>query len=381
MKAQDKRVAQQKASSSAAHNAGEKSLQRIAVGIVQKVEPEEELQQHKSDGTVQKMEAPELDEEYLAGVKQHKLNAYAYAQGTDIHLASGQEKHLPHEAWHVVQQKQGRVQPTMQMKDKVNVNDDMGLEKEADIMGGRATGFASNNGASKFSVSTKTPAGTVQRMVNLGLEEGTTVVIVRSTSEEFHGDMATIMGPGKESNEYMVRVNLTKETVFVRADQLSLPQRNIPKTIDVDTARLGNTDQTEIFKQLNEYIIKEFSLKAGTFHIGGSFAAFMHAKAAKKPARIPRDIDVIVSHKDFVAVNEKNHGMHSMHSKPFQPGQAFYGIPIEIHFIGNLIEPHDLKYNTERKGDASVLNKNLLLAKAFKKPSKSFQNNILYSRR
>ncbi|UII25819.1 DUF4157 domain-containing protein [Fulvivirga maritima] len=45
--------------------------------------------------------------------KPAQLNAHAYAQGTDIHLASGQERHLPHEAWHVVQQKQGRVKPTM----------------------------------------------------------------------------------------------------------------------------------------------------------------------------------------------------------------------------------------------------------------------------
>ena len=45
-----------------------------------------------------------------------QLNAHAYAQGTDIHLAPGQEKHLPHEAWRVVQQKQGRVKPTVQMK-------------------------------------------------------------------------------------------------------------------------------------------------------------------------------------------------------------------------------------------------------------------------
>ena len=60
--------------------------------------------------------------------KPTQLNAHAYAQGTDIHLASGQEKHLPHEAWHVVQQKQGRVQPTMQMKGKVNINDDEDLE-------------------------------------------------------------------------------------------------------------------------------------------------------------------------------------------------------------------------------------------------------------
>lgn len=73
--------------------------------------------------------------------KPAQLNAHAYAQGTDIHLASGQEKHLPHEAWHVVQQKQGRVKPTMQMKGKVNINDDDGLEKEADVMGEKALSF------------------------------------------------------------------------------------------------------------------------------------------------------------------------------------------------------------------------------------------------
>ncbi len=42
------------------------------------------------------------------------LQAHAYAQGSNIHVAPGQEK-LPHEAWHVVQQKQGRVKPTMQL--------------------------------------------------------------------------------------------------------------------------------------------------------------------------------------------------------------------------------------------------------------------------
>ncbi|WP_208022730.1 eCIS core domain-containing protein [Flavobacterium jejuense] len=67
--------------------------------------------------------------------KPAQLQAHAYAQGTDIHLAPGQEKHLPHEAWHVVQQKQGRVKPTKQLKSKVNINDDAGLEKEADVMG------------------------------------------------------------------------------------------------------------------------------------------------------------------------------------------------------------------------------------------------------
>ncbi|MCR2807076.1 eCIS core domain-containing protein [Paenibacillus soyae] len=110
--------------------------------------------------------------------KPKALNALAYAQGNEIHLGPGQEKHLPHEAWHVVQQRQGRVKPTVQLKAaaiqeeelereteeepvqlkaaaiqeeeeleqesdgivqlKAMINDDEGLEREADEMGSRA---------------------------------------------------------------------------------------------------------------------------------------------------------------------------------------------------------------------------------------------------
>src|SRR3569623_1602830 len=70
--------------------------------------------------------------------KPAQLNAHAYAQGSDIHLAPGQERHLPHEAWHVVQQAQGRVKPTMQMKGNVPVNDDAHLKHEANLMGAKA---------------------------------------------------------------------------------------------------------------------------------------------------------------------------------------------------------------------------------------------------
>lgn len=69
--------------------------------------------------------------------KPSELQALAYAKGTDIHLGPGQEKYLPHEAWHVVQQKQGRVQPTLQMKNDL-INNDLHLEREADVMGERA---------------------------------------------------------------------------------------------------------------------------------------------------------------------------------------------------------------------------------------------------
>lgn len=69
--------------------------------------------------------------------KPAQLNARAYAQGNEIHMAPGQSHHLPHEAWHVVQQAQGRVRPTVQMGG-TSVNDDRGLEAEADSMGARA---------------------------------------------------------------------------------------------------------------------------------------------------------------------------------------------------------------------------------------------------
>lgn len=94
--------------------------------------------------------------------KPAQLQAHAYAQGTDIHLGPGQEKHLPHEAWHVVQQKEGRVKPTMQMKGKVNVNDDAGLEKEADVMGAKAL---NTKGTIQNKKSGGTATTTIQRTV------------------------------------------------------------------------------------------------------------------------------------------------------------------------------------------------------------------------
>jgi hypothetical protein len=74
-----------------------------------------------------------------------QLQAHAFAQGTDIHVAPGQEKHLAHESWHVVQQKQGRVKPTTQMKGQIPVNDDMGLEHEADVMGAKALSLGNSD--------------------------------------------------------------------------------------------------------------------------------------------------------------------------------------------------------------------------------------------
>jgi Rad3-related DNA helicase len=70
--------------------------------------------------------------------KPAQLQALAYTQGNQVYVAPGQEKHLSHELGHVVQQKQGNVQPTMQLHG-ANVNDEDKLEAEANEIGEKAT--------------------------------------------------------------------------------------------------------------------------------------------------------------------------------------------------------------------------------------------------
>jgi hypothetical protein len=73
------------------------------------------------------------------------VEAIAFTEGTDIHIAPGlYQPHctkglelLGHELAHVVQQSQGRVRATMQAKG-VGINDDRSLEQEADECGVRA---------------------------------------------------------------------------------------------------------------------------------------------------------------------------------------------------------------------------------------------------
>ncbi len=74
---------------------------------------------------------------YRNSAKPAAFGAHAYAQGRDIHLASGQERQLPHELGHIVQQMRGDVKPTRQFAG-VGINDDVMLEREADDLGSKA---------------------------------------------------------------------------------------------------------------------------------------------------------------------------------------------------------------------------------------------------
>jgi len=90
------------------------------------------------------------------------LDAHAYAQGSDIYLSPGQEHHLPHEAWHVVQQAQGRVASTAQAKG-IAINDNETLEREADIMGAAAAAGISGHSAQAGPLQAPLASGPAQR--------------------------------------------------------------------------------------------------------------------------------------------------------------------------------------------------------------------------
>ena len=110
-------------------------LQRSDKLMQQKVENQTGLPDQLKAG-VENLSGYSLDavKVHYNSPKPAQLQAYAYTQGTDIHVGPGQERYLGHEAWHVVQQMQGRVQPTTQLQG-VAVNDNEGLEREADVMG------------------------------------------------------------------------------------------------------------------------------------------------------------------------------------------------------------------------------------------------------
>lgn len=65
--------------------------------------------------------------------KPAQLHAHAYTQGNEVYVAPGQEKHLPHELGHVVQQKNDMVKPTGEIGG-LPLNDDEAMENDADMI-------------------------------------------------------------------------------------------------------------------------------------------------------------------------------------------------------------------------------------------------------
>lgn len=106
------------------------------------------------------------------------VGALAYTQGNDVHFAPGQFKPdtsagqelIGHELTHVVQQRAGRVQPTTQAAG-MPVNDDKGLENEADVMGRKAVQMKEQQFNSTTSSIVSNSSTIVQRSVTDSIAE------------------------------------------------------------------------------------------------------------------------------------------------------------------------------------------------------------------
>lgn len=125
--------------------------QMPSYSIPQAVQETNAQSQNNSDPLIAKMEAAFGQDFSSVNITPDSseatdLGARAFAQGNNIHFAPGEynpnstagQELLGHELTHVVLQKQGRVQPTIQGKG-FHINDDPSLGNEADEMGSRAT--------------------------------------------------------------------------------------------------------------------------------------------------------------------------------------------------------------------------------------------------
>ena len=147
---------------------------------------------------------------YYNSSKPATVQALAYTQGTDIHVAPGQEKCLPHEAWHVAQQMAGRVSPTTNING-MPVNDNAALEHEADVMGEKAVqckmvGVNFANG--------KVQNTAVQRMAFANPKEDGTV---SAETEQYEGKkLFGRNASDKRSPELAALVDLYKKEMLTR---------------------------------------------------------------------------------------------------------------------------------------------------------------------
>jgi hypothetical protein len=154
--------------------------------------------------------------------KPAQLNALAYAQGSDIHVGPGQEQHLPHEAWHVVQQAQGRVQATKQLKDGVAINDDKGLEHEADVKGRQAMQAAGRRSSTGDSVrAALAPAALQRRGVVQGVFTGYAgggwaldAKVLPGNLDVFPGGGKNLAGGGQQGGATDRDINLASSNAY-----------------------------------------------------------------------------------------------------------------------------------------------------------------------
>lgn len=207
--------------------------------------------------------------------KPAQLHAHAYAQGSEIHVAPGQERHLPHEAWHVVQQAQGRVMPTVQMQGGVSVNDDVGLETEADLLGAQAAAQMKSNEGRK-------PDSNIQSCGEGGSNQGNTIQYYRTAAvngvafgqRRIYGANGALAG------------TLAKNT------QINISDSPVPRTV---TIKPGKTKDRQCYIIIDEIQLNNPKLGADTsvlYITAGGVKDMQAIAAGPLAAQVANRVDV-----------------------------------------------------------------------------------------
>lgn len=181
--------------------------------------------------------------------KPAQVGALAYTQGSEIHVAPNQETHLAHEAWHVTQQKQGRVQPTGQVAG-LPINDDSGLEAEASKMGSKALQLKKETSPNNFSpAQTKAFPLIMHQLSNAGefghnLTRFTIQRVQIGANALQDNNVATDKTTVKNVKEEDFTIGNTKGTVHFHANNYFQATRNLTSITATFSYAYGWSDET-----------------------------------------------------------------------------------------------------------------------------------------
>ncbi|ACY13834.1 DUF4157 domain-containing protein [Haliangium ochraceum] len=194
------------------------------------------------------------------GSRAEALGARAYTQGSDIHFApgayqpdshSGQEL-LGHELAHVVQQSQGRVNPTTQLKG-VGVNDDSALEREADEMGAKAARGQPASGASASATGAAAggAAGVQMKRSPLSPQGGQTVQREVDTATQGKGsNKRTVYFSTLDPNPFRPKMFSTREEAEAHDRELESQQKQAAKKPEPEVSAIQvvepKVDESEV---------------------------------------------------------------------------------------------------------------------------------------
>lgn len=279
-----------------------------------------------------------------------QLDAHAYTQGSEIHVAPGQEQHLPHEAWHVVQQKQGRVRPTLQLKGNVHINDDISLEKEADVMGAQANRYGPQNPIPDIRIDTRSGIGSriAQRQVQ---------VIQRYEADARVSEAATKKDQALEkigTNDYGAALILYRE---VKAIVQDIYQRN---------ATSSNTDK--VYSRHTKGVSEALNALITGFHVAAQHSAdditieikdLFENYETQINALYDQIASGLLEQHDATALNKELEKKEKEHEKAFVQIRKKFSAAVK-KYIDAQPKDDDVSYNLDKDRTSLVASSKLL---------------------